>query len=142
MRLTTILGSPPVKGNLHTLAQRVFEGAIDSGIETEGVRLRNLSIQPRTGCQGCWEKGEPCVFHNAISPPYDTRAKGHPLTKKLLLNLDYLGLGFVDRIVVDDVRPKSTVLDKPDALGRAYQVGRSLRDNVDETGLTTRWTLV
>ena len=49
-----------------------------------------------------------------------------PLVRMFELSFDYLGLRFLDRIVVDGVGPKGAILQKPDALERAYQIGRAL----------------
>lgn len=49
-----------------------------------------------------------------------------PLVRMFELSFDYLGLRFVDRIVVDGVGPKGAVLGKAEALERAYNVGRRL----------------
>jgi multimeric flavodoxin WrbA len=49
-----------------------------------------------------------------------------PLVRMFELSFDYLGLRFLDRIVVDGVGPKGAILEKPEALERAYQIGRAL----------------
>ena len=50
-----------------------------------------------------------------------------PLVRMFELSFDYLGWRFIDRIIVDGVGPKGAILQKPDALERAYQIGRGLR---------------
>ena len=182
MRLTAILGSPRAKGNTDTLASRVLEGAADSGIVTQTVKLRNLNIKPCTGCDKCWEDGRPCIFKDDMSRLYDTIAasdiilfatpvywyastaimkafidrlvpfnrpqgkpliegKGailvtayeevgpaavEPLIRMFEMSFDYLGLKFLNKLVVDGVGPKGAVLEKPKALELAYNVGYSL----------------
>ncbi len=49
-----------------------------------------------------------------------------PLLRMFELSFDYLGLRFIDRVVVDGVGPKGAILNKPDAVEGAVQVGRSL----------------
>lgn len=74
MKLTAVLGSPRAEGNTDILAARVLEGAADSGITTETIKLRNLSIHPCTGCDKCWEDGQPCIFQDDMSRIYDAIA--------------------------------------------------------------------
>lgn len=183
MRVTAFLGSPRPSGNTDILAERVLEGAQESGFETEAVPLRRLRIHPCTGCEKCWKKGRPCVFDDDMSGLYETIAsadvllfatpvywygptsiikafidrlvvfnrpqgrpliegKGaiiavayeedgpvaaEPLVRMFELSFDYLGVRFIDRIVVDGVGPKGAIHQKPEALERAYQVGRALK---------------
>jgi multimeric flavodoxin WrbA len=49
-----------------------------------------------------------------------------PLVRMFELSFDYVGLRFLDRIVVDGVGAKGAILQKPEALERAYQIGRGL----------------
>jgi multimeric flavodoxin WrbA len=49
-----------------------------------------------------------------------------PLIKMFELSFDYLGLRFINRIIVDGVGPKGAILQKPEILERAYQIGRGL----------------
>ena len=49
-----------------------------------------------------------------------------PLIRMFELSFDYLGLRFLDRIVVDGVGPKRAILQKPEALEQAYGIGRAL----------------
>lgn len=49
-----------------------------------------------------------------------------PLIRMFEMSFDYLGLRLTDRIVVDGVGPKGTVLNKPDALEQAHRIGASL----------------
>ena len=49
-----------------------------------------------------------------------------PMLQMFEMSFGYLGLLFLDRVVVDGVGPKGAVLERPEALKRAYDVGRSL----------------
>jgi multimeric flavodoxin WrbA len=49
-----------------------------------------------------------------------------PLIRMFEMSFDYLGLKFLDRIVVDGTGPKGAILQKPDALARAREIGRTL----------------
>jgi len=53
-------------------------------------------------------------------------AAAEPLIRMFEMSFDYLGLRFVDRVIVDGVGPKGAVLRKPDALEHAREVGRAL----------------
>ena len=50
-----------------------------------------------------------------------------PLLRMFDLTFDYLGLQLIDRLAVGGVGPKGAVLQKPNALERAYKMGRDLR---------------
>jgi len=182
MKLTAFLGSPRARGNTDLLTERVVRGAREAGLTAETVALRRLETRPCTGCDKCWAKGRPCVFHDGMEPLYDkiaasdvlllatpvywyaptavmkafidrlvpfNRPEGRgmiegkravlvtayeeegpkavePLLRMFDLSFEYLGLRVVDRIVVDGVGPKGAVLEKPEALERAYRVGLAL----------------
>jgi multimeric flavodoxin WrbA len=49
-----------------------------------------------------------------------------PLLRMFELGFRYLGLRFIDRLVVDGTGPKGSILSKPEALERAAAIGRSL----------------
>lgn len=49
------------------------------------------------------------------------------------LSFGYLGVNFIDRLVVDGVGPKGAVLEKPDVLDRAFEIGRKLNGGVGES---------
>jgi multimeric flavodoxin WrbA len=49
-----------------------------------------------------------------------------PLVRMFELSFRYLGLRFLDRIVIDRLGPKGAVFDRPEALEAAYRVGRGL----------------
>jgi multimeric flavodoxin WrbA len=49
-----------------------------------------------------------------------------PMLRMFELSFRYLGLRWIDRLVVDGVGPKGAVLSKPDILERAIRIGRSL----------------
>jgi multimeric flavodoxin WrbA len=53
-------------------------------------------------------------------------AAAEPLVRMMELSFDYLGLRFVDRLIVDGVGPKGAVQQKPEALEQAYRIGMSL----------------
>ncbi len=56
----------------------------------------------------------------------DGPAAAEPLIRMFEMSFDYLKVRLLDRIMVDGVGPKGAVLDKPEALARAYEVGRRL----------------
>jgi multimeric flavodoxin WrbA len=49
-----------------------------------------------------------------------------PLVKMFELSFRYLGIRFIDRLIVEGVGPKGAVLSKPAELERAAAIGRSL----------------
>ena len=53
-------------------------------------------------------------------------AAAEPLVRMFEMSFEYLGLKFVDRIIVDGVGPKGAVLRRRDALDRAGEAGRAL----------------
>jgi len=53
-------------------------------------------------------------------------AAAEPLVRMFELSFDYLGLEFTDRLVADGLGPKAAVLNRPDALAHARQIGLSL----------------
>jgi multimeric flavodoxin WrbA len=182
MKLSAFLGSPRVGGNTDALSARLIDGARSSGIEAESIAIRDLEIQPCTGCGRCWNKGKPCVFSDDMTGAYArisgadvllfatpvywygptaimkafidrlvvfNRPQGkpsvegkaailvtayeeegpeaaEPLVKMFELCFRYLGLRFIDRLVVDGLGPKGAVLAKPAALERAAEIGRGL----------------
>jgi multimeric flavodoxin WrbA len=54
------------------------------------------------------------------------RQAAEPLLKMFELSFRYLGLRFLDSLLVDGTGPKGAVLSKPQALERAAAIGRSL----------------
>ena len=50
-----------------------------------------------------------------------------PLIRMFELSFEYLGLEFIEKLVVGGLGPKGAILKKPDVLERAYEVGRSLK---------------
>lgn len=54
------------------------------------------------------------------------------LLQTFKLSFNYLGLRYLDKVVVDGVGPKDAVMNKPDELERAYQIGRNLASLVSE----------
>jgi multimeric flavodoxin WrbA len=69
-------------------------------------------------------KGKGAILVMAYEEEGPTAAE--PLVRMFELSFDYLELRFVDRIVVDGVGPKGAVLQKPEALERAYRIGQGL----------------
>ncbi len=55
-----------------------------------------------------------------------------PLVRMFELSFDYLGLSWAGRLIVDGVGPKGAVMDKPEALQRAYDIGMSLPETRTE----------
>lgn len=53
-------------------------------------------------------------------------AAAGPLVRMFEMSFEYLGLKFVDRIIVDGVGPKGAVLQRKNALERACEAGRAL----------------
>ena len=53
-------------------------------------------------------------------------AAGEPMLRMFDLSFEYLGMNLLDRLVVDGVGPKGAVLQRPDALDKAYEIGRRL----------------
>lgn len=51
-----------------------------------------------------------------------------PMLKMYELSFAYMGLRFIDKIVVPGVGSKGAILSRPEALSRAYEVGRSLAE--------------
>jgi len=49
------------------------------------------------------------------------------LLRMFEMSFAYLGVDFISRVVVDGAGPKGVVLNKPEALGNAYQLGRNLQ---------------
>lgn len=49
-----------------------------------------------------------------------------PMLRMFEMSFEYLGLKLIGTVVVDGVGPKGAVLQKPDALDQAYELGRSL----------------
>jgi multimeric flavodoxin WrbA len=64
----------------------------------------------------------------AVAYEEETPGAAEPLLRMFELSFDYLGLRFLDRIVIGGVGPKGAILQKPDALERAHQIGRALKD--------------
>ncbi len=53
-------------------------------------------------------------------------AAAEPLIRMFEMSFDYLGVRLLDRLVVDGVGPKGAVLNKPEALARAFEIGKGL----------------
>jgi multimeric flavodoxin WrbA len=62
----------------------------------------------------------------AIAYEEEGSAAVEPLLRMFELSFDYLNVRLIDSIVVDGVGPKGAVLDKPEAITRAYEIGRRL----------------
>jgi multimeric flavodoxin WrbA len=56
-----------------------------------------------------------------------------PLVKMFELGFKYLGIRFIDRLIVDGVGPKGAILSKPAALERAAEIGRGLARSGERT---------
>lgn len=55
-------GSPRVNGNTETMADALIEGIEKAGNTATKINLRELRLQPCTGCYKCIrKKGDPCV---------------------------------------------------------------------------------
>jgi multimeric flavodoxin WrbA len=51
-----------------------------------------------------------------------------PMLRMFELSFRYLGLRWIDRLIVDGTGPKGAILSKPEALERASNIGRALAD--------------
>lgn len=69
-------------------------------------------------------EGKRAILVTAYEEEGPTAAE--PMVKMFELSFDYLGLQFTDRIIVDGVGPRGAILNKPEALSQAYQIGASL----------------
>ena len=69
-------------------------------------------------------KGKDAILVTAYEE--DRPEAAEPLVRMFELSFDYLGLRFIDRRIVSGVGPKGAVLQKPEALTRAYEIGRAL----------------
>lgn len=69
-------------------------------------------------------EGKRAVLVTAYEEEGPTAAE--PLLRMFDLSFEYLGVNLIERLVVDGVGPKGAVLEKPDALNRAFEIGRRL----------------
>jgi len=58
-------------------------------------------------------------------------AAAEPMIRMFEMSFDYLGMQFTDRIVVDGVGPRGAILNKPEVLTRAYEIGFNLAPNTE-----------
>jgi multimeric flavodoxin WrbA len=70
MKMLGIVGSPRKGGNTERLISEALSVASAEGIETEMVRLGELSIQGCDACQAC-RKVKRCVVKDDFQPVYD-----------------------------------------------------------------------
>ena len=71
MKIVGILGSPRKGGNTETLLDIALGEAHENGARTEKIALREKSIAPCDGCQGCIETGT-CVIEDDAQEIYQT----------------------------------------------------------------------
>ncbi len=69
MKIVGILGSPRKGGNTETLLDLALGEANEKGVRTEKIVLRDKSIAPCDGCQGCIETGT-CVIEDDAQEIY------------------------------------------------------------------------
>ena len=69
-------------------------------------------------------QGKQAILITAYEEDGPTAAE--PLVRMFELSFDYLGLQFIDKLIVSGVGPKGAVLEKPDALKQAYEIGIEL----------------
>ncbi len=70
-------------------------------------------------------EGKDAILITAYEEEGPTAAE--PLLRMFDLSFEYLGVNLVDRLVVDGVGSKGAVLEKPEALDRAFEIGRKLK---------------
>ena len=68
-QIIILKGSPRVRGNSSTLADRLAEGAKESGAEVESIYLHGMDIRPCDGCDFCKETGV-CVVKDDMQALY------------------------------------------------------------------------
>jgi multimeric flavodoxin WrbA len=64
----------------------------------------------------------------AIAYEEEGPTAAEPLIKMFELSFDYLKVRLIDRVVVDGVGPRGAVLNKPEALARAFEIGGRLAE--------------
>lgn len=69
MKIVGILGSPRKGGNTETLLDLALGEAQEKGVLTDKIALRDKSIAPCDGCQGCMETGK-CVIEDDAQEIY------------------------------------------------------------------------
>jgi len=69
-------------------------------------------------------EGKPAILVTAYEEEGPTAAE--PLIRMFELSFDWLGLQFTERVIIDNCGPKGAILEKPEALTNAYEVGIAL----------------
>ena len=69
MKIVGILGSPRKGGNTETLLDLALEEAQKKGVLTDKIALRDKSIAPCDGCEGCTKTGK-CVIEDEAQDIY------------------------------------------------------------------------
>lgn len=69
MKVLGISGSPRIGGNSDIMLDSALEGAKNSGVDVEKIRLCELDISPCTECHGCDENGE-CIVEDDMQMLY------------------------------------------------------------------------
>ena len=67
MKIACILGSPRLKGNSATIAQRFLDKAVALGAETETFSLNTLSYRGCQACYACKTKLDRCILKDDLS---------------------------------------------------------------------------
>jgi multimeric flavodoxin WrbA len=101
--IVAILGSPRAGGNTDALADAMLSGAREAGASTERFALRDMTIRPCTGCDGCWKQGRPCRFQDDGSLLYDAMAGAKVflfVTPVYWYGPTAIMKAFIDRLVV------------------------------------------
>lgn len=84
----------------------------------------------------CWPKGKPYINGKravlAIAYEEKGTAAAEPILRMFEMGFAYLKLTTVGKIVADGLGRKGAVLDKPEILEQAYQLGLSLRTSKEE----------
>lgn len=70
-KLIAFMGSPRKQGNIHTLVNRMVEGAKDKGLETKIYFLNELNIRPCQSCMYCRKpENERCIINDDLKDFY------------------------------------------------------------------------
>lgn len=113
IKILGVGGSPRKNGNTDVLLDSFLKGAESAGVETKKVLLRDYSIEPCIGCEGCRKAGTCTMFHDGMNLLYPEieAAKGLTLGSPTYnYNVTALMKAFIDRLYpyynFTNVRPR------------------------------------